>query len=221
MTMLLLTDEAIHIPDEIHDLAAFRQWFQSDSFPEHGRWCFLDRGIWVDTGMEQLFSHNQVKSEIAYVLTGIAKKDRLGRYFPDGVQFVNLEAEISSQPDGIFVSHKSFRHQRVEPASAKGGGSVELVGIPDMVLEVVSKSSVYKDTDRLLELYWRAGVPEYWLVDARAEAIRFDIFRHGAKGYTAVRKLAGYHKSQVFGKSFRLTRGHDESGHPEFSLQVG
>jgi Uma2 family endonuclease len=218
--MLLLTDEAIHIPDEIHDLTAFRKWFQSDSFPEQGRWCFLDGAIWVDTGMEQIFTHNQVKGEFAYVLTGLAKKDRLGRYFPDGIQFVNREAEISSQPDGVFVSHESLRHQRVEPASAKGGGYIELVGIPDMVLEVVSKSSVYKDTDRLLELYWRAGVPEYWLVDARAEAIRFDIFRHGAKGYTPVRKPAGYLKSQVFGKSFRLTRELDESGHPEFSLSV-
>jgi len=218
--MLLLTDEAIHIPDEIHDLPAFRKWFQSDSFPEQGRWCFLDGAVWADTSMEQIFTHNQVKNEFAYVLTGLAKKDRLGRYFPDGMQFVNLEAEISSQPDGTFVSHESLRHQRVEMAPAKGGGCIELVGTPDMVLEVVSKSSVYKDTDRLLELYWRAGVPEYWLVDVRTELIRFDIFRQSPKGYTPVRKAAGYLKSQVFAKSFRLTRGQDDSGHPEFSLLV-
>jgi Uma2 family endonuclease len=220
MTMLLLTDEAIHIPDEIHDLSAFRKWFQSHSFPDQGRWCFLDGAVWVDTGMEQLFTHNQVKQEFNLVLGGLVKTHRLGRYFPDGVQLVNLEAAISSQPDGTFVSHDSLRDQRVELAPAKGGGCTELVGTPDMVLEVVSKSSVYKDTDRLLELYWQAGVPEYWLVDARTESIRFDIFRHGAKGYTAVRKLAGYLKSQVFAKSFRLTRGQDESGHPEFSLLV-
>jgi Uma2 family endonuclease len=220
MTMVLLTDESIHIPDEIHDLAAFRKWFHSDSFPEEGRLCFIDGAVWVDTGMEQLFTHNQVKNEIAFVLTGLAKKYRLGRYFPDGSQFANLEAQISSQPDGTFVSHASFRDQRVTLTSGKAGSCVELQGVPDMVLEVVSRSSVYKDTERLIELYWQAGVPEYWLADARTDALRFDIFRHGAKGYKLVRKVGGFAKSQVFERSFRLTRQRDESGNPEFSLTV-
>jgi Uma2 family endonuclease len=36
-----------------------------------------------------------------------------------------------------------------------------------MVLEVVSASSVEPDTQTLRELYWAAGIKEYWLVDAR------------------------------------------------------
>jgi Uma2 family endonuclease len=220
MTMLLLTDESIQIPDGINDLSAFREWFHSDSFPEQGRLCFLDGAVWVDTGMEQLFTHNQVKNEIAFVLTGLAKKNRLGRYFPDGIQFVNLEAGISSQPDGTFISHAGLRDQRVKLVPGKAGGFVELLGVPDMILEVVSRSSVYKDTERLIDLYWRAGVPEYWLVDARWNVLRFDIFRFGSKGYRPVRKAAGYIKSQVFGKAVRLTRELDESGNPEFTLSV-
>jgi len=31
-----------------------------------------------------LYAQNQVKNEFAYVLTGLTKNLRLGRYFPDG-----------------------------------------------------------------------------------------------------------------------------------------
>jgi Uma2 family endonuclease len=127
---------------------------------------------------------------------------------------------MSVQPDATFVSHASRREGRVKLVGGKTDGFTELLGVPDMVLEVVSKSSVYKDTDRLLELYFRAGISEYWLVDARNEEIQFDIFRPGRKGFSAVRKAAGYARSTVFGKSFRFTRELDESADPEFALLV-
>ena len=80
--------------------------------------------------------------------------------------------------------------------------------------------SVKKDTEELPELYWLAGITEYWLVDARGDHIHFDIFQHAPKGYTAVRKQTGWVKSAVFGKSFKLTRHKDELGNPEYTLAV-
>ena len=53
---------------------------------------------------EQIYSHNQVKTEFARVLAGIAKQKRLGRYFSDGLFLTNLEADLSAKPDGTFVS---------------------------------------------------------------------------------------------------------------------
>lgn len=89
-----------------------------------------------------------------------------------------------------------------------------------MVLEIVSASSVEKDKETLFDLYSRAGIAEYWLVDARAGRLEFDIFRHAVGGYLAVRKQAGWLKSDVFGNSFRLTQSGDEFGNPEYSLSV-
>jgi Uma2 family endonuclease len=89
-----------------------------------------------------------------------------------------------------------------------------------MVLEVVSPSSVEKDTVTLRDLYWRAEVREYWLVDARGERPGFDILRHTARGYSPVRRQGGWVKSAVFGKAFRLVRRADELGNPEFVLEV-
>src|SRR5205814_3191780 len=100
------------------------------------------------------------------------------------------------------------------------GGYVELEGSPDMVLEVISRSSVHKDTVVLRQAYWESEIREYWLVDVRREPLKFDILRHTAKGYAATRKQDGWIKSAVFGKSFQLTQGKSALGHPEFTLAV-
>jgi Uma2 family endonuclease len=98
-------------------------------------------------------------------------------------------------------------------------GYVELEGTPDMTLEIVSASSVEKDTDILRNDYWRAGISEYWLADARGERPRFDILRYTSRGYVPTRKQAGWIKSAVFGKSFRLIVRTDALGHPEYTLR--
>jgi Uma2 family endonuclease len=99
-------------------------------------------------------------------------------------------------------------------------GFVELEGSPDMVLEVISRSSVRKDTEVLRKSYWEAGVREYWLADARPEPLQFDVLRHTPKGYRAAAKKEGWVKSTVFGKSFRLTRRLNALGHPEYTLEA-
>jgi Uma2 family endonuclease len=100
------------------------------------------------------------------------------------------------------------------------GGYTELQGSPDMVLEVVSRSSKRKDTKTLKKAYWEAGIREYWLVQARNEPLEFTIFRRAARGYAATRPVGGWTKSAVFGKSFRLTRKMYARRQPIFSLET-
>jgi Uma2 family endonuclease len=90
-----------------------------------------------------------------------------------------------------------------------------------MVLEVVSRHSVRKDTKILRNLYWRAGIPEYWLVDARKTPLQFDILRWTERGYSASRRREGWLKSKVFGRSFLLETKPDRLGHPQFFLRSG
>jgi Uma2 family endonuclease len=97
---------------------------------------------------------------------------------------------------------------------------LELEGSPDMVLEVVSRSSVHKDTVVLRQAYWEAGVREYWLVDARSAPPSFDILRRTSRGYAATPKRDGWLESAVFGKSFRLVQGTSKLGHPVYTLEV-
>jgi hypothetical protein len=89
-----------------------------------------------------------------------------------------------------------------------------------MALEVVSARSVQKDTVMLRELYWRAGVTEYWLVNPLGDRLAFDILRHTAKGYAPAPAAAGWVKSAVFRRSFRLTQRDNGAGLPEYRLDV-
>ena len=57
-------------------------------------------------------------------------------------------------------------------------------------------------------------------MDARGDEPEFDILKRGPKGYAEARKAGGWVKSKVFGKSFKLVRGTDPNGDPEFTLQV-
>ena len=220
MNTIVVEEQTLVIPTWVHDHASFRRWARSEDFPETGCVCYLRKGTWIDMSKEQLFTHNQVKHEYAFTLTGIIRRAKQGRYFPDGVLLSNDDADLTAQPDGVFVSYESLDVGRIRLIEGTQDGFVELEGSPEMVLEVVSRSSIVKDTVTLMEQYWQAGIEEYWLVDVRGRKLEFDIFRRGTKGYVEARKQSGWIKSDVFGKSFRLTRSSDDQGHPVFTLHV-
>jgi Uma2 family endonuclease len=210
----------VRLPEWVVDLESFRRWVDTNEFPEEGRIDYIQGEVWLDMSWEQVFSHVQAKTEFAIVLGGLAKADKLGLYLTDGLRLSNVHADLSVKPDGTFLSNQGMEDANIQLIEAKKGGFREIEGVPDMVLEIVSDSSVKKDTKRLLKAYWDAGIKEYWLVDARGERLQFDIFHYSPKGYVATRKKDGWLKSQVFGKSFRLTRADDEFGNPRCSLEV-
>jgi len=53
-------------------------------------------------------------------------------------------------------------------------------GSPDLLIEILSESNRKYDEVTKRALYERTGVPEYWIVDPVADAIR--IFRRNAAG---------------------------------------
>jgi Uma2 family endonuclease len=80
------------------------------------------------------------------------------------------------------------------------------------VLEVVSDSSVQKDTVSLPEVYYRAGILEYWLIDARGAEVDMQILHRGPEKYLPAPRQAGWQLSEVFGRSFRLERRQGRHG---------
>jgi Uma2 family endonuclease len=101
----------------------------------------------------------------------------------------------------------------------RAGEYTELLGTPDLVVEVVSRSSYKKDTKELPVLYFRAGIPEYWLIDALGDEIDFKLLRRGARGYTAVEPHRGWLSSLLFCRSFKLTRERDDEGDWQYELK--
>lgn len=218
MNTIVVDQKRIRIPPGVHDLDSFRQWVHSSEFPEQARVCYLQGEIWVDMSKEQ-FTHNQIKGEIASVLTMLAKNSEMGRFFSDGYLLTNDVADLSTNPDGMFASAESLRSGRVQVPGAEEG-LIELNGSPDMSLEVLSPSSVEKDTVQLRRMYWEAEIQEYWIVDTRPEIAELTILRHGSRGYTPTRMREKSLRSNVFQKSFHLRQGKDLLGYPAYSLEM-
>jgi len=217
---VIYDDDQVSVPPWVIDLESFCRWQDSDEFPETGRIWYLKGEVWVDMSQEEVFTHNLLKGRFFIILGGLVDAGRLGRFHPDGLFLKNAAGDIAGNPDAAFASTAALRAKRVRSLRGKRGGVVGVEGSPDMVLEIVSPSSVRKDTVTLRQAYWEAGVREYWLVDARRQPLAFDILRHTAKGYVPTRKTGGWLRSAVFGKSFRLTQQTDEFGDPAFTLEV-
>jgi Uma2 family endonuclease len=220
MPTVIADDLNLEIPEWVTDLAAFRRWTDATDFPDNGNVWWLRGQVWADMSKEQLFTHNHVRTRITTALDNLVYELDLGWFFSDGALVTNALAGLSGNPDGTFVSHEALDQGRAVLIQGKSGGLTEIEGSPDMALEVVSESSVVKDLTLLREDYFVAGIREYWLVDVRQDPMTFDVLRRNSKGFVATRKVGGWVKSQVFGKSFRLTRSKNQRGQVRFQLDV-
>jgi Uma2 family endonuclease len=212
---------AVDIPFWVREYDSFQRWVHSDDYPEKLKSHFINGNVWVDL-VEEAFSHNRVKTALTFTLEGVSRAGQLGMLFSDGMRFSNDDIQFSTNPDAVFVSSESLAPGRVRfrAGQTRGAVATELVGSPDLVVEVVSPSSVDWDTESMMTNYHDAGVREYWVIDARDEVTpTFTIFRRGAKEFVAVRKTKGWVKSPVFGKSFRLTRT-EQLGLTDYVLDV-
>lgn len=213
-------DQKITVPAWVTDIEAFRRWVHSDEVPEKLPVWWLQGEVWLDVSKQQVFTHVLVKTEFTAVLSTLVKVEKLGTFFTDGLLLSNFAADISGSPDGLFISKATRKSDRVRLIEGKEAGFVEIQGSPDMVLEVMSQSSVKKDDVSLRQAYFEADIPEYWIVDVRKEPHRFDILKRGPKGFSNTRKQDGWMKSKVFGKSFRLVVASDDVGDPVYTLEV-
>ena len=210
----------IIVPDWVSDLDSFRKWIDSDDVPEKAPISYLCGEVWLDVSREQVVSHVLVKTQFTITVGGLIAREQKGLYLGDGVRLTNLDVGFSVKPDGLFVSNGTLESGLVRLSEGMEEGYLELEGTPDMVLEVVSTSSVQKDTKVLRQAYAEAGIREYWLVDARQDPLIFDILRLTSRGYVGTRKVQGWVKSAVFGKSFRLVRRTTSLGHPDYMLEM-
>jgi Uma2 family endonuclease len=216
----LISDSEVVDLDERFEL--FRNWIHSKLSPKLGKFSFLNGDLEAEMSPESLFDHNFIKSAIGGAFQMISEQSRIGRAYADGALFVNEEFKIVTEPDVMFCLWSTLRENRVEyrPYKNSKKGRVEIHGSPDVIVEVVSNSSVKKDKVRLKQLYFAAGIAEYWLVDARNGRLEFTIFHRGQSEFTpAIQDGEGYCFSKVFNLSFWLERYADPLGTDDFRLR--
>ena len=221
MATVLVADQC-EIPGDVATLDAFRRWARSPAFPSLGRIDWVASCIEVDMSPEDIFTHGTVKSEIVRVVGTLAKPR--GMHLFTGETRVSADvADLSAEPDVVVVSEAAIEAGRVRLVPAAGGRPdrfVELEGGPDLVVEIVSDSSVRKDTERLPAAYHAAGVREFWLVDARGAEVRLTIHRWEPGGWATDSGPGGACRSAVFDCSFALERSRNPQGRFVYDLTV-
>jgi len=215
-------DEPIVIPGSAGTLDGFREWVTSDDYPYDGKMSFIENRIWIDMSPEELFTHNWVKKEITRALDTLAADEKIGEFCPDGVLLSNESAELSTEPDGLFFTYDTIKsgRLRIVPRRDHPEQSVELIGAPDMVVEVLSLSSGKKDRERLRRAYHRAGVREYWLIDALGEEIDFNILVAGEEDYEPTDHDGPWRYSAVFDRWFVLERERTDADFWHYHLRT-
>jgi Uma2 family endonuclease len=206
----VISEDDFHIPAVALTFDGFRAWAQSEDFPETGRIDFLAGCVEAEMSPEELGTHGLVKAAIALGLGILNSERRLGHLFIDKARVSSPEAQLSVEPDLVVVFSDSLREGRTRFRSWSARNPerlTEIEGAVDLAVEVVSNSSVRKDTKILPPLYARAGVPELWIADARGKDLRFEIHTLEAGAYVRMEPDAeGWLHSPRLGVSFRLVR---------------
>ena len=123
-------------------------------------------------------------------------QNKVGEFFqaPYDVFFDKYNAGI--QPDLLFVLNENV------PIIKEGNG---IVGIPDLVVEIISPGSVKNDRVLKKDVYERFGVPEYWIMDTQKEGIEVLVLENKKYKLYSFAEKEGIIKSSVL---------------PEFKLDI-
>ena len=109
--------------------------------------------------------HQLISSEVFKQLSLTCETDFLIFFAPIDVI---LSPKDVRQPDIVLVSRN-----RMEVISQRG-----IEGPPDLVIEVISPSSVKRDKIDKLATYAQFDIPEYWMVDPRMETLEQYILKN-------------------------------------------
>lgn len=216
-------EEQLVIPT-IHNLREFRDWALSDEFPESGRIDYISGRIEVDTAPEDHYTHGTLKVRVTSAIEQRVFELDLGDVCTSNTRISDIAANLSAEPDVVVISYEAMDEGRVKlvpKASREEGRYVEIEGGPDLIVEIISDSSVQKDTKRLPKAYFDAGVREYWLIDARSEELLFQIQRRGGTSFEATSiDIDGFQRSNVLDGSYRLDRERHQRGHWVYQLRL-
>ena len=114
---------------------------------------------------------------------GVAVADNFDVHFPDGSLF---------KPDFIFVNAENAKRLFEKRDST-------LHGVPDMVAEIFSRSTMKRDVGIKKDVYERNGVREYWIIDPWRETVDVYLLRDGKY------ELDGHYENWSDDELLRLT----------------
>src|SRR4030067_2046566 len=113
--------------------------------------------------------HQFISRDLEFLVWNFVNKKGLGEVLYAPVDVVLDDDEVY-QPDLVFI--KRDRQGIIERDA--------IHGVPDLIIEIVTPSSVFYDTVEKKEIYRKYGVNEYWLVFPDEKAIEVFVLENGA-----------------------------------------
>lgn len=104
--------------------------------------------------------HQRICRRLIIILDNYINQRKSGEIFQSPID-VFLDEYNKPQPDLVFVSTE-------KKAIITNDG---IMGIPDLIVEIISPTSVIRDRIEKKNLYERMSVQEFWIVDPQYEAI--------------------------------------------------
>ena len=100
--------------------------------------------------------------------------------------------------------HPDLAIYKKPPPEGRNDDEVWSLWVPEIVIEVVSRSSRHRDYDEKPEEYLRLGVREYWIIDADEGLMKVLRRSRGRWVDNAVRPPAGYRTRLLPGFEFSI-----------------
>jgi Uma2 family endonuclease len=132
-------------------------------------WLRAREGLWDPNGYELIegrivmnppagYPHGRIESRVSKIISMFVDDNRSGVVFGSSQGF-ELPTGDTVEPDISFVSS-----ERLAAGPAPREGEFLRV-VPDLVVEIISRSTATRDRKEKKRIYERAGVREYWMVD--------------------------------------------------------
>lgn len=140
--------------------------------------------------------HQEVSRNLLFVLETYNRQHKKGSIFYAPID-VYLDEYNKPQPDLVFVTNE-------KKAIITNDG---IMGIPDVIIEIISPTSIIRDRVEKKNLYEKMSVPEFWLIDPQYEAIEiYKLHNNRYELLSAATTLEGELKSALFeGLAINLT----------------
>ena len=105
--------------------------------------------------------HQFTVSEIHFALKLFVREKQLGQVFTAPLEVHLSDTSRPVQPDLLFISADRLPSH----------GDKVFEGAPDLIVEVVSPTSIRLDRNVKVDAYEAAGVAEYWIVDTKTRSV--------------------------------------------------
>lgn len=159
----------------------FAMYYPTLNLDETKRYTYADYLTWMDNKRRELIGgfihlmsapkrvHAHISMQLSFLLSTFVRKKKKKKYYIYYAPFdVRLPLNNETADDKIY--------DVVQPDICVICDSSKLddkgcIGAPDLIVEILSPSTLKKDWNYKFNLYEKAGVREYWIVDPNTKTV--------------------------------------------------